>query len=87
MANITFRNSKIVYYGPHSCGQCGVLVCKMGLEWGGAAFTYPEGSIYPNTEWHVHVCDPKLLKTPSAPADAASPTQPRQDSCGWFEGG
>jgi hypothetical protein len=34
----------------------------MGSEWGGNAFTNPEGPIYPNTEWHPHVCDPKLVQ-------------------------
>lgn len=68
MANISFRNSKIVYYGPHGCERCGALICRMGFEWGGNAFTYPEGLIYPNTEWHVHVCDPKRpLKVQTLP--------------------
>lgn len=57
----TFRNSKITYYGPHECPQCGVLICKMGQDWGGNAFTYPRGPVYPNTEWHVHVCDPYAI--------------------------
>ena len=57
MAPVTFRNSKIIYYGPHTCENCGVLIVKMGTEWGGTAFTNPEGPIYPNTEWHPHVCD------------------------------
>jgi hypothetical protein len=34
----------------------------MGTEWGGTAFTNPQGSIYPNTEWHPHVCDPDFVK-------------------------
>ncbi|HEY1808855.1 MAG TPA: hypothetical protein VGG42_09850 [Acidobacteriaceae bacterium] len=66
MAPITFRNSKIVYYGPHSCENCGVTIAKMGREWGGTAFTYPEGPIYPNTEWHPHVCDPTASKVLAA---------------------
>lgn len=59
MSSLTFRSSRIVYYGPHACENCGVMICKMGREFGGNAFTYPEGPIYPNTEWHPHVCDPK----------------------------
>lgn len=59
---ITFRNSKITYYGPHSCENCGVEIVKMGTEWGGTAFTNPSGPIYPNTEWHPHVCDPSLVR-------------------------
>jgi hypothetical protein len=58
MAPLTFRNSRIVYYGPHPCDNCDVLIAKMGPEWGGTAFTYPSGPVYPNTEWHPHVCDP-----------------------------
>ena len=61
MSPITFRNSKIVYYGPHTCENCGVMIVKMGTEWGGTAFTNPDGPIYPNTEWHPHVCDPVLV--------------------------
>lgn len=56
---ITFRSSRIVYYGPHACSNCGRTVCKMGHEWGGTMFSYPQGPIYPNTEWHPHVCDPR----------------------------
>ena len=62
MANLTFRNSKIIYYGPHACENCGAMICKMAHEFGGNAFTYPEGPIYPNTEWHLHVCDPRLVR-------------------------
>lgn len=29
----------------------------MGAEFGGNSFNQPQGPIYPNTEWHVHVCD------------------------------
>ncbi len=56
---LTFRSSKVVYYGPHPCPICGVLVARMGDEFGGSSFTYPDGPIYPNTEWHVHACDPE----------------------------
>jgi hypothetical protein len=58
---VTFRNSKIIYYGPHACENCGATIAKMGSEWGGTAFTYPDGPIYPNTEWHPHVCDQALV--------------------------
>lgn len=61
MANLTFRSSRIVYYGPHACPNCAVSICKMGIEFGGNAFDYPSGPIYPNTEWHPHVCDPKRV--------------------------
>jgi hypothetical protein len=70
MANgkMTFRNSKIVYYGPHSCDNCGQLICKAAFESGGTAFTYPEGPIYPNTEWHPHICDPHDVEAKPKPA-------------------
>jgi hypothetical protein len=55
---LTFRNSKIVYYGPHPCEGCGAMIVKMGVEWGGTAFNAPDTYAYPNTEWHPHVCDP-----------------------------
>ena len=61
MTPITFRNSRIVYYGPHDCPNCGVQIVKMGTEWGGTAFTNPTGPIFPNTEWHPHVCDPDFV--------------------------
>jgi hypothetical protein len=63
MNHLTFRSSRIIYYGPHQCENCRVLICKMGREFGGNAFTYPDGPIYPNTEWHPHVCDPKVVAT------------------------
>ncbi len=63
MSPITFRSSKIVYYGPHECPNCGVLIVKMGTEFGGTSFTNPDGPIYPNTEWHPHVCDQALVRT------------------------
>ncbi len=78
MNHLTFRSSRIVYYGPHACQNCGVLICKMGIEFGGNAFSYPEGPIYPNTEWHPHVRDPKRVsKSPRAdgiPERSAAPS-------------
>lgn len=59
---LTFRSSKIIYYGPHECSNCGVMVVKMGAEFGGNMFDQPDTPIYPNTEWHVHVCDPKKVE-------------------------
>jgi hypothetical protein len=70
MAPVTFRNSKIIYYGPHTCENCGVLIVRMGTEWGGTAFTNPEGSIFPNTEWHPHVCDQALSRMRKAKSAA-----------------
>lgn len=75
MAPVTFRNSKIIYYGPHTCENCGVLIVKMGTEWGGTAFTNPEGPIYPNTEWHPHVCDQALVRQRKGMSAAAVVTE------------
>lgn len=61
---LTFRNSKVVYYGPHACENCGAMIVKMGHEFGGNSFNQPDGPIYPNTEWYPHVCDPKRMKPP-----------------------
>ena len=61
MAAMTFRNSRIIYYGPHPCSNCGVNITKMSDEFGGTAFTYPQGPVYPNTEWAPHVCDPQEI--------------------------
>jgi hypothetical protein len=60
---MSFRSSRITYYGPHPCDNCGVSIVKMGHDFGGNAFTNPSGHIYPNTEWHVHVCDPSDVHT------------------------
>lgn len=68
MKHLTFRNSKIVYYGPHDCQNCGVAVVKMGMEFGGNTFNNPNGPIYPNTEWHPHVCDQNRVKRRPQPA-------------------
>lgn len=70
MSNMTFRNSRIVYYGPHACENCGLMVCKMGKEFGGNTFLYPDGPIYPNTEWRPHVCDPKRVAVVPQPSVA-----------------
>jgi hypothetical protein len=68
--HLTFRNSKIIYYGPYACENCGVLICRMAYKFGGNAFTYPSGPIYPNTEWYPHVCDPRQVKAKPKPTIA-----------------
>lgn len=74
---LTFRNSKIVYYGPHACDNCGRMICKMGYEFGGSSFNYPNGPIYPNTEWHPHVCDPRdVARKPATLLPGESPLPP-----------
>lgn len=48
----------------------------MGTEFGGNAFTYPSGPIYPNTEWHPHVCDPKLAVRWGTRGQCSTPPDP-----------
>lgn len=57
MSALSFRNSGVIFYGPHPCENCGQTICKAGDEFGGSSFTYPKGPIYPNTEWHPHFCN------------------------------
>lgn len=54
---LSFRSTRIVYYGPHPCQICGAMICKASDHQGGSAFNYPDEPIYPNTEWHAHFCD------------------------------
>lgn len=76
---LTFRSSKIIYYGPHACDNCSATIVKMGLEFGGNMFDQPSGPIYPNTEWHVHVCDPKrVAMKPKARIHSLIPSIPGQ---------
>lgn len=56
------RKQEAVYYGPHACGQCGLMICRMGSEYGSDSYTYPEGPIYPNTDWSPHVCQQRDIE-------------------------
>jgi hypothetical protein len=78
MSALSFRNSKIVYYGPHPCDNCGITICKAGPEYGGSSFTYPSGPLYPNTEWSPHFCNPQDVFVLGAKLkrDAILPTYP-----------
>lgn len=49
-------HDRVVFYGPHACDKCAVLICKMGREFGTDSFDYPQGPIYPNAKWIPHVC-------------------------------
>lgn len=46
----------VVFYGPHRCKECSKLIVKASHEQGGVSFDVPEGPIYPNTPWNLHVC-------------------------------
>ncbi len=62
------RNTEpdIIYYGPHKCDGCERIICKVSAEQGGMKFDYPEGPIYPNTNWTEHYCD--AAPSPAVPA-------------------
>lgn len=45
-----------IFYGPHPCKECGATIAKASHQQGGESFDYPEGPIYPNTEWKRHAC-------------------------------
>jgi hypothetical protein len=47
----------LIYYGPHKCHRCDKIICKVAVEQGGEEYDYPEGPIYPNTDWVLHVCE------------------------------
>jgi hypothetical protein len=54
-ADYAGQSDDIVYYGPHACGVCGVMIVKAAREQGGAEYDAPSGPIYPNTRWRPHV--------------------------------
>lgn len=62
MSALSFRNSRVVYYGPHPCENCGETICRAGNDYGASSFTYPSGPIYPNTEWQPHFCNPQDVR-------------------------
>jgi hypothetical protein len=65
-----------VWYGPHPCGVCGATIAKKSEEHGGDEVDYPEGPIYPNTEWKPHV-----HRERGQPVDlsAPPPTEPQSN--------
>lgn len=73
-APLHFTDRSIIYYGPHQCPNCGVMITKMGFEFGGNTFTYPNGPIYPNTPWYPHVCDPERVARQPKAESMYSPT-------------
>jgi excisionase family DNA binding protein len=83
---MTHLDPSVVYYGPHACPQCGQMIVKVAEETGGAAFSVPDGPIYPNSAWQPHVCDPAARATwPGAvfsfTAPVAIPNRSAPDGC------
>lgn len=54
------------FYGPHPCEVCGALIAKAARDDGGVEFDYPEGIIYPNTTWRLHVHQAPLADSEAA---------------------
>lgn len=48
--------NNLVFYGPHPCERCGEEIAKVAREQGGDEYQYPEGPVYPNSEWRPHKC-------------------------------
>lgn len=57
-----YISTHVVFYGPHACSQCGILICKMGREYGSETYTYPEGPVYPNSDWDMHICQQRDIE-------------------------
>lgn len=65
------------FYGPHACSECGALICKASFDEGGEEFDYPQGPIYPNTQWQAHVHRPVSERGPQRPGESqGAPTDP-----------
>lgn len=56
MERLTVRKPSLVYYGPHQCPGCTAMICRVSIEQGGRMYEYPDGPIYPNTEFWPHIC-------------------------------
>jgi hypothetical protein len=76
---LQLRDPSIVYYGPHACEICGTVIVKMGREWGGTCVDMPPGPVYPNSEWHLHVCSQPPEPMPSLKPE---PVRDKNDLCG-----
>lgn len=59
-----------IFYGPFACSDCTKMICKASYTQGGEVFDYPDGPIYPNTEWKRHNCAAKGIPTPRPDIEA-----------------
>ena len=64
-----------VFYGPHPCARCGAMIAKASYTQGGEEFDYPDGPIYPNTDWRRHNCARTLTHVEMAAGAVEPPTQ------------
>jgi hypothetical protein len=55
-ATLLRRFRKVTFYGPFRCDRCSRMIARAEREKGGRKYDYPEGPVYPNTEWNLHVC-------------------------------
>jgi hypothetical protein len=74
------------FYGPHDCFSCGRKICKASNQEGGESFDYPEGPIYPNTQWNRHNCIPQAVKPP-LPRKSGNTREPEWSSVSVTHGG
>jgi len=54
-------DNQFIYYGPYPCTNCRQPICKLAEEQGGETFDYPQGPIYPNTNWTIHTCTSQMV--------------------------
>lgn len=55
-AQLAARSPKLQFVGPRACPICQRPVVAAATEETVLVFDIPEGQIFPNTEWEVHLC-------------------------------
>lgn len=70
------------FYGPHDCFSCGRKICKASNQEGGESFDYPDGPVYPNTQWNRHNCIPQAVKRP-LPRKSGNRSEPEWPGAQW----
>lgn len=59
---MTFKDKKLVYYGPHPCQECdktgkkGTMIVRAQHGKKVFAMKYTHNAQYPNHAWEKHVC-------------------------------
>jgi len=51
-------DQSLIYYGPHSCAECGGRIVVAARDQGAVAYDAPDEPIYPNTQWAPHIHAP-----------------------------
>jgi hypothetical protein len=60
-----------IFYGPYPCERCDKTIVKASRQQGGEEFNYPDGPIYPNTEWKRHDCSGEKASVAPSPQENA----------------